>query len=289
MSGSESGSSLPLAEEPAPSASAGSPSPDAGPCRSDGAVRGPCLLPTVDLHALQGHYRRFLGQEQMVQMSRDIVPVNVAVYVFPATPTRPYLTLVTTGMGAIPMGSGELSPWDRAELMMYLSHDWDFADADRGALPVAWLGRFARWIHSIGDTIGAGHTFAIEDNSPLFPGTLLSALYLRAPVREDTNFFHCWLPSGAGCHVYWTLPITQEECYLVRSGSKESVDDALDASEQWSNFDRRSLATPETRIERRARVKAEKHRARQDPDMTVMDLRCDLHGYTCASGNDGPE
>jgi hypothetical protein len=245
-------------------------------------------LSPLDLHALQTHYRQFLGQEQMVHISLDLVPVNVAVYLFPATPTRPYLTLATTGMGAIPMGSGALAPWDRAELIMYLPYDWDFADADRGSLPVALLGGFARWIHADGKIIGAGHTLANEDNSALFPGTLLSALYLRPPVREDSEFFHCWLPSGAGCHIYWTLPITQEECYLVRSGSSESLDYLLDASEQWSNLDRRSLVTSESRIERRVRRKAEKHRARQDRDMTVMDLRCDLHGDTCAPGNDGP-
>lgn len=185
------------------------------------------------------------------------------------------------------MGSGELNPSDRAELMMYLPYDWDFADVDRGALPVNWLGDFARWIHASGDIIGAGHTLAMEDNSPLFPGTMLSTLYLRQPIREDSDFFHSWLPSGAGCHIYWALPITQEECYLARSSDRDYLDEALDASDQLWNFDRPSLVTSETRSERRARVRAEKHRVRQDRDMTVMDLRCHVHGDPCITDNNG--
>lgn len=251
-------------------------------------MREPRLLPPEDLHALQAHYRRFLGQDQMVNWSPELWPVNVAVYLFPATPDRPYLTLATTGMAAIPMGSGELSPWDRAELLMYLPHDWDFATPDRGALPVAWLGNFARWIHVGGDPVGAGHTLAMEDNSPLFPGTLISALYLRPPLQEDSDFFHCWLPSEAGCHIYWALPITNEECYLARSGDSQYLNDVLDASGQLWNFDRPSLVTPESRTDRRARVRAESYRVRQDRELTVMDLQCNLHGHTCAPGDDGP-
>lgn len=283
---SESGGSPPMAQGSPASVSTGAADPDASLGDSD--LQRPRLLPPEDLHALTSHYRQFLGQDQMVNWSRELWPVNVAVYVFPATTTRPFITLATTGVGAVPMGSGELSPWDRAELMMYLPYDWDFASSTQGALPIAWLGDFARWIHASGGVIGPGHTFALEDNSPLFPGTLLSALYLRPPIREDSDFFHCWLPSGAGCHILWALPITQEECYTARSGDREHLDEALDASDQLWNFDRPSLVTSETRAERRARVKAEKHRARQDREITVMELQCDLHGHACAPEYDGP-
>lgn len=159
----------------------------------------PALLPPGDLDALVAHYERQFGETHIVFWNPDPFPVSVGVYAFPASPTRPYITLATTGMSAAPLNTAgaDVGGWDRAELMMYLPPQWDFKAA-HGGVPSSVLQLACRFPHLMGDWIGEGHTVAMEGSAPFFPESFLTALLLRAPIYEEPDLYHLWLPREAG-------------------------------------------------------------------------------------------
>jgi hypothetical protein len=55
------------------------------------------------MHALEDHYKRYFGSPHMVFHEKVSKLVHIDTYIFPATETRPYMTLATIGMSALPM------------------------------------------------------------------------------------------------------------------------------------------------------------------------------------------
>jgi hypothetical protein len=164
-------------------------------------------------------------------------------------------------------------------LIMYLPPHWDF-DAAAGNAPEGVLQLASRFPFLLDEWVGEGHTIAMEGWEPFFPESLLTALLLRAPIREDPDFFHLWLPSEVGCHIYWLVPITTEECYVARTEGSAELEALLDeASITYLDLDRASVASRESRRERRARRRAEKARARRQPNLVLTDIRCAIHHH----------
>jgi hypothetical protein len=240
------------------------------------------LLDPPDLEGLAAHYVKFLGEPHIVfAQVVPLPPVAVSVYAFAATPERPYITLATAGMSALPLAMPtEWGPdWDRAEVLTYLPADWDF-ESPIGKIPEGLLKLCGAFPHLSGAWVGEGHTFAAEGGAPLFPNTLLTHFFLRAPVYEDPEFFHFRAPSGFGAHIYWFVPVTADECYLARRDGSAELASRLDNSDVLEiDVDRASVVLPENRAQRRARRRSQKARRRRPIRKPLEDISCAIHDH----------
>lgn len=182
----------------------------------------------------------------------------------------------------------------RAELITYLSPDWDFA-TNIGFIPTILLHYVARYPHVQHDhSLGLGDSFEAPFR-PIVEGSLLTDLYVRNPVLENLDvsvqsakesrmgmeeFSHVNFPSGDFCHLFWLIPITLAECYIKQSEGPHALDIILtDNSNFILDIDRPCYVAPENRAQRRAREKVQRLRAKRPPLKSVYDLECMMHGH----------
>jgi hypothetical protein len=213
--------------------------------------------------------------------------VHVDVYLFPASETRPYMTLATIGMSTLPMTvdnvEGEIEALRRAEIFLYVDYDWDFA-SPVGDWPTELLQDIARYPHRYKTWIFAGHTIGSGEGTPsakpLVHGSLLTDILFRYPEREPEGFWHLNLPNGEPCHFLWLTPLTVAESFVKRTEGTGVIAELLDtAGIVTIDVDRACLASKESRQQRRARVRAQRLRERRPRLKTVMELECDVHDY----------
>ena len=136
------------------------------------------MLEPEQRNVLDEHYERFFGSAPTIVMHEMVSQiVHIDVNIFPPTAERPYMTLATSGMSALPMQvPSDAGRYNRAELLLYLDHDWDFG-SPIGQLPISILQKLARYPHLAKTWVSEGHT--VEGSQrPLIPGSLLTDLYL---------------------------------------------------------------------------------------------------------------
>ncbi len=121
--------------------------------------------------------------------------VHVDVHVVQPTDKRPWITLITAGMSAMPMTVPEGAEEFRfGELCVCLPPDWPLGDEafedERNYWPVRLLKSLARLPHDYGTWLGHGHTIPNGDPAkPFAAGTQLAgALVMRPPASLGWGF-----------------------------------------------------------------------------------------------------
>ena len=167
------------------------------PARRDDSVPPPCgdagepdrgfTPPSGESHLeeITAHVERCYGpvRHVMHEVISDVVHIDVLIV--GVSLRHPYITIVTSGMSALPMQSKDGGP-SRCEVMMRLmaNHPLSqeaFAD-EANYWPIRKLKMIARMPHLLGSSFAAGHTIATDPPEPVHPGSEFCALGLLEPL-----------------------------------------------------------------------------------------------------------
>lgn len=231
-----------------------------------------------DRRALKHHYSQFFGQYFRVIHERVSSLVHIDVYIYGASPDRPYVTLATSGMGAADPVHDNYHP---IEMITYLSAEWDFASPVSTILFNNLL-IAGRYPHEAKELITKHDTLCVYDGrtnlaDALFPGSPLTHWYFRSLIHEPKEIDHLILPSGRHVNFVWAYPITRHELHFMMNSENKLELECLLAEEADIpiSLDRKCLIRPENRAERRARLKIQTQAMRKPIRQPWMELPCE--------------
>jgi hypothetical protein len=165
----------------------------------------PEVLSTEEMEAIEGHLEKFIGPVNNIL--HEIMSPDLHLDLVPIEPgeDRPWLTVCTMGMSALPMTLPEdAGVPDFAELLIALPGDWPFSDEAFEELgedawwPFRWLKELARLPISYDTFLGPGHT--VPNGDP------------PEPLTENCHF--------AGFMVVPQL-VAAEEADVLEDGEKQ--------------------------------------------------------------------
>src|SRR5262245_15168608 len=191
--------------------------------RSKGAVmppEEPAPSPYTLAEEVVAYFREHVGPVKP-QALVEIVPssdVPVAIHVVPATESRRYLTLFTTGMSESPMiAAAEAEEYSYAELVIHLPADWPLSRRalrkEENRWPVNWLRTIASCLHDE-DNSATGPVVIIpngEPPEPLAAGCPFAGILM---VADYENVGPIQTNDGRTIHLYTLIPVYSEECHL---------------------------------------------------------------------------
>ena len=187
-----------------------------------------------NIEKISEHIERYVGEPKNVfhELISDLVHIDV--HIVEPSDTRPYYTLVTSGMSDRPMTVPEgADEYRYAELLACLPPTWkmsqeDFKD-DRNYWPVRWLKMLARMPHAYDTWLGMGHTVPNGDPAePYAAGTKLCCMMLLPPPLFDEEFMTLGLPDRV-INFYQMVPIYRQEMELKL---KEGLEGFIEKLEQ---------------------------------------------------------
>jgi hypothetical protein len=171
----------------------------------------PLVAPHSDnLEAVEEHITRNLGVPATVFHEIVSTTVHIDVHIVRATPERPWVSLVTSGMSDIPMNAPEGAEEFRfAELMIRLPADWKLGEEsfkqEEHYWPVLWLKRLARFPHEYETWLSFGHSIPNGDPpEPLAPGMPFAGLVLSTPWVGGDDLATLRLADGTPVR-FWSL------------------------------------------------------------------------------------
>ncbi len=191
---------------------------------------------TADL--VEAHVSRYLGEVGTVfhELISDLVHLDVLFV--PATPERPFHTLVTSGMSdrpmTVPPGAEDFR---HAELMLCLPADWPMGtdangqnhfDDERHYWPVRWLKKLARLPHEYDTWLAPLHTVPNGDPAePVAPGVPFTGFILGPAFTVPDEFHHFGAGPGKNIRFYAVFPVTAAEMDLKLQHGGETLLAAL--------------------------------------------------------------
>lgn len=146
--------------------------------------------------------------------------VHIDVHILPATATRDYTVLCTSGMSALPMTMPDemehAEDWQFGELCMVLPPDWpvtgDEASREENYWPIRLLKGLARLPHDYATFLGWGHTVPNGDPAkPYVEGSALCGALLVPPLWDVDDLFVLERPDEDPIHFFQVLPLTEDE------------------------------------------------------------------------------
>jgi hypothetical protein len=192
--------------------------------------------PTTDtddpiVTAIGEHVTKHIGPvtDAFHERVSDVVPIDLLVVA--PDDGRPFVTLVTLGMSALPMRIPMEDPDDLAripelryaELLLCLPPDWPltpeaFQD-EANYWPLRWLKRLARLPHQMDGWLGLGHTIPNGDPPrPLAPNLPFAGWLIDEPVRLPQEACKLRVADRA-INFYAAVPLTAGEmAYKVKHG-----------------------------------------------------------------------
>ena len=167
--------------------------------------------PTLEL---EKHYSRHFGRiEKIMRIESDECPeldVDVEIYSYPSNPSRPYLTLATSGM------SDECQYWpehlrgvveERTELLFYTRNidPWKVQALHNMALyPFK-----AKTYFTFGSTYKTSGSIGYDANS--------GRAFLLVPPSHEAISFNTFFNWDEHVQFLWTIPITEKELEYATS------------------------------------------------------------------------
>jgi hypothetical protein len=188
----------------------------------------PLVAPHSDnLDAVENHIRAHLGEPERVFHELISTTVHIDVHIVPATPERPWISLVTSGMSDLPMTVPEgAEDWRFAELMIRVPADWplsqeDFKD-EANYWPVRWLKQLARLPHEYGSWLSYGHSIPNGNPpEPFAPGCPFTGVVLSPPWTGGEGFATLYLIDGTPVHFWSVVPLHPAEIdFKLKLGSE---------------------------------------------------------------------
>jgi hypothetical protein len=189
----------------------------------------PLVAPHSDnLEAVENHIATYLGEPASVFHEMVSTTVHIDVHIVPATPERPWISLVTSGMSDLPMTVPEgAEDWRFAELMIRLPENWplgqeDFKD-ERNYWPVRWLKQLARFPHEFESWLSYGHSIPNGDPpEAIAPGVPFAGMILSPPWLGGEAFSTLFLGDGTPVRFWSLIPLHPSEIdFKLRHGSEE--------------------------------------------------------------------
>lgn len=184
-----------------------------------------------NIEAISNHIEEHIGKVGMVfhELVSDMVHVDVH-WVKP-TQSRPWHTLVTSGMSDRPMTVPDsVAEYERAELLIQLPREWkiseDAFESERWYWPIRLIKSLARLPHEFETWLGTGHTVPNGDPpEPYADNTDFSCALILPPLSAPDEF-HCMESvDGSPIWFYSVVPLYEEETnFKLNNG----LDDLLD-------------------------------------------------------------
>ncbi len=189
----------------------------------------PDVRPSLDF--VDRHIAEQIGPVATVfhEVVSDVVHVDIH-HVEPS-PSRPFHTLVTSGMSDLPMSAPAEAPsCTHAELVALLPPSWPlsqdaFAD-EANYWPLRQLKVLARLPHEYGSWLWFGHTVPNGDPpQPFAPSTKLCCCFLLPSISLGPGFLNLDVPNGPRITFFALIPLYREEMdYKLKSGSDALMD-----------------------------------------------------------------
>jgi hypothetical protein len=188
------------------------------------------------LEAVQEHVERHLGE--IAGVYHEVISPHVHLDVLQVDPfeDRPFTTLITCGMSALPMSVPEEFDAPRhVELVLTVPAEWrlteeDFSD-ERWYWPIRLLKTVGRLPHEYGTWVGVGHTIPNEEPpQPYAPDTEVCGAILLPPQMIPDGMVVLERQDGDPIHFLAVVPLYAHEMDLkLEHGTGALVDAWEDA------------------------------------------------------------
>lgn len=176
---------------PADAAMPGQPRPDTLSTGDDCLMRG-----------VQSHLDAHLGPCPQVFHELVSPGAHIDLYPYPATATREFHVVATTGMAEQPLQLPEGTAGDtHVELLLLLPREWPLDTKswqdERRYWPLRWLKRVARFPYETGRWLGEGHVLLHgEPPAPIHESTAYDSVLLARPTRLPPALHRVRLDDG---------------------------------------------------------------------------------------------
>jgi hypothetical protein len=181
------------------------------------------------LEPIEAHVQFHLGEIEAVFHELISDKVHLDVIIVPPSSKYNWYTLITSGMGDIPMQGAD--PDDRyTELVLCLPPNWKVSESafkdQHNYWPVEWLKRVARLPHEYQTWVGPGHTIPNGDPpEPFDDSTSMCCWMLAAPPWFPDEFQQLQVSPQRTIKFLTMLPLYAEEVdYKLQYGSDKLAD-----------------------------------------------------------------
>jgi hypothetical protein len=187
-----------------------------------------------NIRHISNHIEQHIGEIELVwhEVISDLVHVDVH-WVKP-TSTRPYHTLITSGMSdkpmTVPSGAEE---YRFGELVLSLPPDWQLSieafQDERYYWPVRWLKILARFPHEYDTWLCFGHTVPNEDPpEPFAQSTKLCCNLILPALLTPKDFRSLRIGPEKTIHFYGVIPLYREEMQFKLDHGLDALLEKLD-------------------------------------------------------------
>ncbi len=188
----------------------------------------------VNIEAISNHIEQHIGPVEMVfhELISDMVHIDVH-WVQPAK-TRPFHTLVTSGMSDRPMTvPDECRELQYAELMICLPRSWKISkeafEDEANYWPIRLLKLMARLPHEYETWLGMGHTVPNGDPAePYADNTKFTCALVMPPLSVPEEFHTLQLDEDREIQFYTIVPLYEEETNFKLTKGLEALMTKLD-------------------------------------------------------------
>lgn len=182
-----------------------------------------------NLGAIEAHVEKYIGPIGTVyhEVVSDLVHLDVLV--IPATPSRPYHVLVTSGASDEPMNTPDgMEDFERIELLVMLPASWrldeDAFKDEAHYWPVRWLKMLGRLPHEYDTWLGWRHTIPNGDPAEPIADTDFVGMMLSSPDGLPQAFSTLGAPSGDTIFFLALTPLYEEEMDLKLNEGAEALE-----------------------------------------------------------------
>jgi hypothetical protein len=186
------------------------------------------------IEEISDHIEKHIGEVSMVfhELISDTVHIDVH-HVKPTT-SRPFHTLVTSGMSDLPMSVPEdIDSTNFMELMITLPEYWkideeSFKD-ERWYWPVRQLKHLARFPHKYETWLAWGHTIPNGDPAePYSSDTKLNGMIILPSVNVPDDFYNLEIDKNKKVEFFGIIPLFEEEMNLKLAKGSDALLDKFD-------------------------------------------------------------
>ena len=194
--------------------------------------------PIKNLRAINDHIQKYFGEKFFVLHGKKSAVVHIDVNVVLPSATRPYYTLLTSGMSdrtmRVPRGVAGSS---LAELCLCLPKEWPISQEDMKWAtpeyfwPIAALKEIARYPHLRQTWVSLGHTFgSIEHPEPLDPESRFVGLILLRPLTFPKGAEQATAEDGREIQYLAIIPLMRGELAFKLDADADALSKRLMAA-----------------------------------------------------------
>lgn len=203
----------------------------------------PLVAPVSEnLDQIVKHITAHLGEPTRVFHEIISTTVHIDVHIVSATPEKPWISLVTSGMSDLPMNAPDGAEGFRfAELMIRLPADWNLSDEaskqEENYWPIRALKFLARFVHEFETWFCYGHTIPNGNPpTPIAPDLPFTGMIL-SPPWIDGEFATLELSDGTPVHFWSLIPIHPSEMDFKLKHGADALFERLAAAGYTDLFD----------------------------------------------------